>query len=82
MLIKDILDKCGWVKAKEKNSFYAPTYFEHPVKNFKYYLQEKYFTKNGKTYLEIHTTKKQGEVSFDEVNKLLIIDNDIAIHVG
>jgi len=89
MKIEDILKSAGWVKDKITRKPYTyyytkntGTFYEHPVKNLKYYIQTKKLCLNDKEIAKFSTTQAQTEVSYDDINKLLIISGEIAIHVG
>ena len=83
MKISDILERFGWTKdTKSKGYMRSATIYKHPRKSMEFFIKSKELWINGKLSATLSTTKAQDEVVIDEANGLMIVGNDIAIHVG
>lgn len=86
MKISDILKKMGWTEEKDvRRSTWGSsgtTFYKHPSKNIEFFVQAKEFWVDGKMLAKLSLSRNQDEVILDEINKLMIVKNDFAIHVG
>ncbi len=83
MKISEVLERFGWKKdLKPKGCFYNATVYKHPTKKMEFLIQSKELWINGSLTAKLSLSRAQNEVVIDEANGLMIIGNDIAIHVG